>query len=128
MGFLWWTTHSGRAQFVANHNTGGMWSRTRASPPAKRNKLSSYSRLRQQVAQVQESSSAEQAPQEEHIKQDQEGSENGAGTKRFETNGSNESHDKPAGTVANPNPTIFVTRSVVGAGLTPAVSNPASSP
>src|SRR5258707_316294 len=34
IGFLWWTTHSGRAQFVANHNTGGMWSRTRASRPA----------------------------------------------------------------------------------------------
>jgi len=127
MGFLWWTIHSGRAQFVANHNTGGMWSRTPASRPAKRNKLSSYSRLRQQVAQVQESSSAEQAPQEEHIKQDQEGPESGAETKSSETNGSNEGHEEPAGAVANPTPTIFVTRSVVGAGLTPAVSNPASS-
>ena len=125
MGFLWRTTRPGKAQFVANHNTGGMWRRTPANRPARRNKLSNYSRLRQQVAQVQESSSAEQAPPEEHVKQDQEGSENGAGTESSEANSSNEGHAEPAEAVTNP--TIFVTRSGVGAGLTPAVSNPASS-
>jgi len=127
MGFLWWTTRPGRAPVVANHNTGGTWSRTRAGRPAKRNKLSNFSSLRQQVVQAQESTSAEQAPQAEHITQNTAASESDTETKSSETNRSSKGHAEPGTAVANPAPTLFVTRSAVGAGLTPAVSNPASS-
>jgi methionine-rich copper-binding protein CopC/putative copper export protein len=63
LGFLWWTTRSTRAQSTRVSNRGRISTRTQAGRPGGRNPSSHYSRLRQQVAQVQGITSKEQEQQ-----------------------------------------------------------------
>jgi methionine-rich copper-binding protein CopC/putative copper export protein len=117
LGFLWWTTRTENAR-----STAGKQIRAQSRRSNGRNKMSTYSRLRQQVAQEAGSSSEEQDGREGASRQNTEKHENGEGTEGAEV-----SVAESAGT--NATPTIFVaranTRSMVGAGLTPALSTPA---
>lgn len=132
IAFLWWTARSTETRFIA---VGSRRRRTRSIQTGGRNS-SKYSRLRQQVAQSQASINEEQAlqevrsgrnttPLEEHTKQNPEESGSTVGTKSSDASSGNQGHTKVGG--ASPAPAIFVTRSIVGARLAPAVSNPAPS-
>jgi len=65
LGFLWWTSRSVNQRVIGNHRTGSMSTGIQARRSGRRNTLSQYRRLRQQIAQAQESISEEQQRQED---------------------------------------------------------------
>lgn len=91
-GFLWWTTHTVGAHSTDVRNSGSARPGIQARRPGWRTTSSQYSRLRQQVAQMQETINEEQAEQEAITKRNIDEQENNAGTKSPNASGTATGH------------------------------------